>query len=218
MLLDGLISIIRSTANRPFVTQTLSYEIINVFDSILVDFIIISVCHTSYTLPHTPLQMLTNRKRKTSSRGKSLLSCRSESKITFTMINKISSCLRRVQLRIEKNTCQADHQANMIAMFIHWLWNWKCKVLWLVIGFSKNYYSILDSGRNGKDCNSSEAQSNAATDNESDHRSETGESFTQTNNEVSLAIIEVTKKVVPWESFQKPNHFSCNGQLDSWVR
>ena len=76
--------------------------------------------HFSFRLPHTPLQMLTNRKRKTISRGKSLLSCRSESKITITMTNKISSCLRRVQLRIEKNTCQADHQANMIAMFIHW--------------------------------------------------------------------------------------------------
>ena len=51
-------------------------------------------------------------------------------------------------------------------------------------------------GRNHKDRHSSEAQSNAATDNESEHRSEAGESFTQTNHEVAHAIMEVTKKVI----------------------
>ena len=49
------------------------------------------------------------------------------------------------------------------------------------------------SGKDGT--NSSDAQSNAATDNESEHRSEGGESFTATNNEVSNAINAVTKKV-----------------------
>ena len=64
----------------------------------------------------------------------------------------------------------------------------------LILNLSELKTLILEaSGKDGT--NSSDAQSNAATDNESEHRSEGGESFTATNNEVSNAINAVTKKV-----------------------
>ena len=86
---------------------------------------------------------------------------------------------------------------------------------------SELYYLDSDGhNRNKHTAHSSEAQSNAATDNESDHRSETGDSFTQTNNEVSHAIMQVTKKVRSFskiasaenEQYRNIDIFSYNGQ------
>lgn len=72
-----------------------------------------------------------------------------------------------------------------------------------------------DGHRNNKhSALSSEAQSNAATDNESDHRSEAGESFTQTNNEVAHAIMEVTKKL-QWATRQLGDITSINESINA---
>jgi len=68
--------------------------------------------------------------------------------------------------------------------------------------------------RNKHTAHSSEAQSNAATDNESDHRSETGDSFTQTNNEVSHAIMQVTKKL-QWATRQLGDITSINESINA---
>ena len=67
------------------------------------------------------------------------------------------------------------------------------------------------SGKDGT--NSSDAQSNAATDNESEHRSEGGESFTATNNEVSNAINAVTKKVNNWLTYSDLSIKGSSGYL-----
>jgi len=68
------------------------------------------------------------------------------------------------------------------------------------------------SGKDGT--NSSDAQSNAATDNESEHRSEGGESFTATNNEVSNAINAVTKKL-HWATVQLEETTSYDGSINA---
>jgi len=72
----------------------------------------------------------------------------------------------------------------------------------------------MQDGRNHKDRHSSEAQSNAATDNESEHRSEGGESFTQTNHEVAHAIMEVTKKL-QWATQQLGDITSIDGSINA---
>lgn len=73
----------------------------------------------------------------------------------------------------------------------------------------------LQEASNAKEQRSnSDAHSNHATDNESDHRSEAGESFTQLNNIVSTAINTVSKKL-QWATLHLEETASIDGSINA---
>jgi len=73
----------------------------------------------------------------------------------------------------------------------------------------------LQEASNAKEQGSnSDAHSNAATDNDVDHRSEGGESFTQLNNIVSSAINTVSKKL-QWATLHLEETSSIDGSINA---